>query len=120
MGSCKSSRTRTNDSNALSVACRVVNGDVAFAKSSFYDSTFVLAVGGWLMVVEVENASLFKYPQFESDFCVTVATPTGSEWYDFYGNIYNVSANTKYYIRTYARYKTDSIRYGNVVEYETY
>ena len=62
-----------------------------------------------------------EYPQFESDFCVTVATPTtGSEWYDFYGNIYNVSANTKYYIRTYARYKTDSIRYGNVVEYETY
>ena len=61
-----------------------------------------------------------EYPQFESDFCVTVATPTGSEWYDFYGNIYNVSANTKYYIRTYARYKTDSIRYGNVVEHETY
>ena len=61
-----------------------------------------------------------EYPQFESDFCITAATPTGSEWYDFYGNIYNVSANTKYYIRTYARYKTDSIRYGNVVEYETY
>lgn len=61
-----------------------------------------------------------EYPQFESDFCITAATPTGSEWYDFYGNIYNVSANTKYYIRTYARYKTDSIRYGNIVEYETY
>ena len=61
-----------------------------------------------------------EYPQFESDFYVTAATPTGNEWYDFYGNIYNVSANTKYYIRTYARYKTDSIRYGNVVEYDTY
>ena len=61
-----------------------------------------------------------EYPQFESDFCITAATPTGSEWYDFYSNIYDISANTKYYIRTYARYKTDSIRYGNVVEYDTY
>lgn len=61
-----------------------------------------------------------EYPQFESDLYVTAATPTAYEWYDFQSNIYNVSANTKYYIRAYARYKTDSIRYGNVVEYETY
>lgn len=61
-----------------------------------------------------------EYPQFESDLYVTAATPTGYEWYDFYSNIYNVSANTKYYIRAFARYKTDSIHYGNVVEYETY
>ncbi len=61
-----------------------------------------------------------EYPQFESDLYVTAATPTSYEWYDFYGNIYNVSANKKYYIRSYARYMTDSIKYGNVVSIDTY
>lgn len=59
------------------------------------------------------------YPQYESDLHTTCATPTG-EWFDFESNIYNLSSNTKYYIRAYARYKTDSIKYGNVVSIDTY
>lgn len=56
------------------------------------------------------------YPQFESDFHTTAATPTGDwHWYEFNSYIYDLSAHTKYYIRSYARYKTDSIKYGNVV-----
>ena len=34
--------------------------------------------------------------------------------------ITDLSANAKYYIRTYARYMTDSIRYGNTIEFYTY
>ena len=60
-----------------------------------------------------------EYPQFESDLHVVAATPTG-EWYDFESYIYDVSANKKYYVRSYARYKTDSIKYGNVVSVDTY
>ena len=57
-----------------------------------------------------------EYPQFESDFHTTAATPTGDwHWYEFDSYIDNLSAHTKYYIRSYARYKTDSIKYGNVV-----
>jgi hypothetical protein len=57
-----------------------------------------------------------EYPQFESDFHTTAATPTGNwHWYEFDSYIDNLSAHTKYYIRSYARYKTDSIKYGNVV-----
>ena len=57
-----------------------------------------------------------EYPQFESDFHTTAATPTGDwHWYEFSSYIDNLSAHTKYYIRSYARYKTDSIKYGNVV-----
>lgn len=57
-----------------------------------------------------------EYPQFESDFHTTAATPTGDwHWYEFDSYIGNLSAHTKYYIRSYARYKTDSIKYGNVV-----
>lgn len=60
----------------------------------------------------IDNA----YPQFESDFHTTAATPTGDwHWYEFDSYIDNLSAHTKYYIRSYARYKTDSIKYGNVV-----
>ena len=32
-----------------------------------------------------------EYPQFESDFNITVASPLG-EWYDFNSYIYDVSA----------------------------
>ena len=60
-----------------------------------------------------------EYPQYESDLHTTVATPTG-EWYEFNSHIYNISANRKYYIRSYAIYKTDSIKYGNVVWVNTY
>lgn len=57
-----------------------------------------------------------EYPQFESDFHTTAATPTGDwHWYEFDSYIDDLSAHTKYYIRSYARYKTDSIKYGNVV-----
>lgn len=63
----------------------------------------------------MENA----FPQYESDLIATVATPTG-QYYNFERNIYDLSANTKYYIRTYARYMTDSIRYGNIEEFFTY
>lgn len=57
-----------------------------------------------------------EYPQFESDFHTTAATPTGNwHWYEFDSYIDNLSAHTKYYIRSYARYKIDSIKYGNVV-----
>lgn len=60
-----------------------------------------------------------EYPQFESDLHTTVASPLG-EWYDFNSYINDVSANKKYYIRSYARYMTDSIKYGNVVSIDTY
>ena len=60
-----------------------------------------------------------EYPEYESDLHTTVATPTG-EWYEFNSHIYNISANNKYYIRSYARYKNDSIKYGNVVWVDTY
>ena len=60
-----------------------------------------------------------EYPEYESDLHTTVATPTG-EWYEFHSEINNLSYNTKYYFRTYARYKTDSIKYGNVVWIHTY
>lgn len=60
-----------------------------------------------------------EYPQYESDLHTSVASPTG-EWYEFNSHIYNISANRKYYVRTYARYKTDSIKYGNVVWVNTY
>ena len=64
-------------------------------------------------------SSANEYPQFESDLHTTAATPTG-EWFDFSSYLYNVSANTKYYVRSYARYKTDSIKYGNVRSITTY
>ena len=60
-----------------------------------------------------------EYPQYESDLHTTVASPTG-EWYEFNSHIQNISANRKYYIRSYAIYKTDSIKYGNVVWVDTY
>ena len=60
-----------------------------------------------------------EYPQYESDLHTTAATPTG-EWYDFSSHIFNISANKKYYIRSYARYMTDSIKYGNTVSVDTY
>lgn len=60
-----------------------------------------------------------EYPQFESDFHTTAGTPTG-EWYDFSSNIYNLSANSKYYIRSYARYLNDSVSYGNIEQVYTY
>ena len=60
-----------------------------------------------------------EYPQFESDLHTTVATPVG-EWNNFVSYIYDLSAHTKYFIRSYARYMTDSIKYGNVVSIDTY
>ena len=60
-----------------------------------------------------------EYPQYDSDFYTTAATPTG-EWFDFHSYIYDISANKKYYVRSYARYMTDSIKYGNVVTVDTY
>ena len=60
-----------------------------------------------------------EFPQYESDFFVVAGTPTGT-WYSFESHLYDLSANSKYYIRSYARYMTDSIRYGNVEEVNTY
>lgn len=60
-----------------------------------------------------------EYPQYESDLYVTAGTPTGT-WYDFERTIYNLSANTKYYFRTYARCLNDSICYGNVESVDTW
>ena len=60
-----------------------------------------------------------EYPQYDSDLYTIAATPTG-EWYEFSSEINNVSANKKYYVRSYARYMTDSIKYGNVVSVETF
>ena len=61
-----------------------------------------------------------EYPQYESDLFTIAATPTGDMHYEFSSYISNLSANTKYYIRSYARYMTDSVKYGNVVSFETY
>lgn len=61
------------------------------------------------------------YPQYDSDLHTWVATPTGDDMYfDFSSVISNLSANSKYYVRSYVRYKTDSIKYGNVVSVDTY
>lgn len=63
-----------------------------------------------------------EYPQYESDLHLSAGTPTGN-WYDIYEfnkTLYNPSANTKYYFRAYARYKTDNIQYGNVEWVDTY
>lgn len=60
-----------------------------------------------------------EYPTYESDLLSIAATPTG-EYFSFDKYIYNISANQKYYIRSFARYKTDSIKYGNVVSVDTY
>ena len=60
-----------------------------------------------------------QYPEYESDLYTTAATPTG-EYFDFGSTIYNISANKKYYIRSYARYKVDSIKYGDVITIDTY
>jgi hypothetical protein len=56
-----------------------------------------------------------NYPQYESDLVTTAATPTGG-YSDYYFDCYlrNLSANTTYYLRSYVRYMTDSIRYGGV------
>jgi hypothetical protein len=61
-----------------------------------------------------------EYPQYESDLFTIAATPTGDMHFEFSSYISNLSANTKYYIRSYARYMTDSIKYGNVVSVDTY
>ena len=61
-----------------------------------------------------------EYPQYESDLFTIAATPTGDMHFEFSSYISNLSANTKYYIRSYARYMTDSVKYGNVVSFETY
>lgn len=61
-----------------------------------------------------------EYPQYESDLFIIAATPTGSMHFEFSSYISNLSANTKYYIRSYARYMTDSLKYGNVVSFNTY
>ena len=61
-----------------------------------------------------------EYPQYESDLFTIAATPTGDMHFEFNSYISNLSANTKYYIRSYARYMTDSVKYGNVVSFETY
>lgn len=61
-----------------------------------------------------------EYPQYESDLFTIAATPTGDMHFEFSSYISNLSANTKYYIRSYARYMTDSIKYGNVVSVETF
>ena len=57
-------------------------------------------------------------PEYESDLHTIAATPTG-EYFEFSNYLFNVSANKKYFIRSYARYKTDSIKYGNVVVVDT-
>ena len=65
-------------------------------------------------------SSTNDYPQFESDLHVIAATPTGAYGGEFSSYIYGLSSHTKYYIRSYARYKVDSIKYGNVVTVDTY
>lgn len=60
-----------------------------------------------------------EYPEYESDLHTTAATPTGN-YFDFGSYIYNISANKKYYIRSYARYMNDSIKYGNIIWFDTY
>ena len=40
--------------------------------------------------------------------------------FSFNSYISNLSANSKYYVRSYARYMTDSIKYGNIVTVDTY
>lgn len=67
-------------------------------------------------------SSTNEYPQYESDLHISAGTPTGN-WYDIYqfdGVLYNPSANTKYFFRAYARYKTDNIQYGDVESVDTY
>ena len=92
----------------------------------YYGSNYIYASGyGECNQPELINQIGFcysdsnEYPQYESDLHTTCATPTG-EWFEFSSHIYNVSANKKYYVRSYARYMTDSIKYGNVKSVYTY
>lgn len=62
-----------------------------------------------------------EYPQYDSDFYTIAATPTGhNPDFRFSSNINDLSASTKYYVRSYVRYMADSIKYGNVVTVDTY
>lgn len=61
-----------------------------------------------------------EYPQYESDLYTIAASPTGEMNFSFSNYISNLSANSKYYVRSYARYMTDSIKYGNIVTVDTY
>lgn len=61
-----------------------------------------------------------QYPQYESDLYTIAASLMGTgEYFNFSSYISDLSANTKYYVRSYARYMTDSIKYGNVVTVDT-
>lgn len=63
------------------------------------------------------------YPEFESDTHISAGTPTGT-WDHFESHISasngGITLNTTYYIRAYARYMNDSIKYGNVEAIDTY
>lgn len=63
------------------------------------------------------------YPEFESDTYISAGTPTGT-WDHFESHISasngGITLNTTYYIRAYARYMNDSIKYGNVEVVDTY
>lgn len=62
-----------------------------------------------------------QYPQYESDLYTIAASSVGDDMYfEFRSYIGNLSANSKYYVRSYARYMTDSIKYGDVVAVDTH
>lgn len=66
-------------------------------------------------------SSTNEYPQYDTDLHTNVNPPIGNNTYfDFRCCLENLSPQTKYYIRSYARYMSDSIKYGNVRSFDTY
>ena len=71
--------------------------------------------------VGVCYSSTNEYPQYETDLHTNVNPPMGNTTYfEFRCPIDNLSPQTKYYVRSYARYMSDSIKYGNVISFDTY
>jgi len=102
--------------------------DVYTYDPSYYWSDYMVAYGGgYCTMPQLINQLGFcysktnEYPQYDSDLHTIAASPTGNSMnFDFSSYINNLSANSKYYVRSYVRYKTDSIKYGNVVSVDTY
>lgn len=94
----------------------------------YYWGNYMIAYGGgYCTMPQLINQLGFcysntnAYPQYDSDLHTIAASPTGQDMYfDFSSYINILSANSKYYVRSYVRYKTDSIKYGNVVSVDTY
>ena len=99
-----------------------------YAPDYYWGDYYMIARGGvYCTMPQLINQLGFcysktnAYPQYDSDLYTIAASPTGNSMnFDFSSYINNLSANSKYYVRSYVRYKTDSIKYGDVVSVNTF